>query len=58
MKKLLLVREILNGLVKLVKAVSCKITCCCKSECNTNRRDSSTSLEIENNRKLETIAEV
>lgn len=37
MKKLLLVREILNGLVRLVKAINCKITCCCKSECNTKR---------------------
>ncbi len=34
MKKILLVREILNGLVRLVKAIRCRIACCCQSECN------------------------
>lgn len=48
MKKLLLIREILNGLVRLVKAINCKITCCCKSECNT-KRNSEISIESKKN---------
>lgn len=43
MKKILLVREILNGLVRLVKAIRCKMVCCCESECG--RRSSETSNE-------------
>lgn len=34
MKKFLIVREVLNGLVKLVKEIRCRIACCCESECN------------------------
>jgi len=33
MKKILIVRELINGLVRLVKAIRCKIVCCCESEC-------------------------
>lgn len=60
MKKILIIREVLNGLTRLVKAISCKISCCCKSECNTQRRNSSTNNELnsQNLRKLETITEV
>jgi hypothetical protein len=47
MKKILLVREIMNGLVRLVKALRCKIRCCCESECG--RRSSETSIENEKN---------
>lgn len=39
MKKLLLVKEILNGIVKIIKSINCKLKCCCESECN-QRRDS------------------
>lgn len=48
MKKLLLVREIINGIVKLVKAIRCKVSCCCESECG--RRD--TPEEIKNELQL------
>ena len=39
MKKLLLVREILNGLVRLVKAIRCKVSCCCESECGRRQSE-------------------
>ena len=28
--------KILNGIVKIIKAIRCKIVCCCKSECSQN----------------------
>ena len=28
--------KILNGIVKIIKAIRCKIACCCKSECSQN----------------------
>lgn len=34
MKKILLVKEILNGLINLIKSINCKIVCCCESSCN------------------------
>ena len=42
MKKILLVKELMNGLVKLVKAIRCKIVCCCESECG--RRETETEV--------------
>lgn len=33
MKKLLIIEKLLNGLVKLVKAIRCK-SACCQSSCN------------------------
>jgi len=35
MKKILIVRELMNGLVNLIKAIRCRIACCCESECGT-----------------------
>ncbi len=34
MKKLLLIREILNGIVRIIKSINCKMRCCCESSCN------------------------
>lgn len=42
MKKLLIVKEALNGLVKVIKALTkCnfKLRCCFESSCNTNNDD-------------------
>jgi|TARA_R110002126_G_scaffold4992_6_gene26199 hypothetical protein len=33
MKKILIVKEIVNGVVKIIKAIRCKMRCCCESEC-------------------------
>ena len=42
MKKILLVKELMNGLVRLVKAIRCRIACCCESECG--RRETETEV--------------
>jgi hypothetical protein len=34
MKKILLVETILNGIVKIIKAIKCKSSCCIQSSCN------------------------
>ncbi len=39
MKKILIIRELLNGLVRLVKAIRCKVSCCCESECGRQQCD-------------------
>lgn len=39
MKKLLLVREILNGIARIVKSLNCKIRCCCESSCNQQQKE-------------------
>jgi len=28
--------KILNAIVKIIKAIRCKIVCCCQSECSQN----------------------
>lgn len=37
MKKVKLINAIFNGLVKLIKAINCKIACCCESSCSQER---------------------
>lgn len=32
-KKIMLVKVILEGLVKVIKSIRCKMVCCCKTEC-------------------------
>ena len=47
MKKLMLVREILNGLVKLVKSIRCRSSCC-QSSCNEPPKCECNHNEIKN----------
>lgn len=34
MSKVNIINAIFNGLVKLIKAINCKIACCCESSCS------------------------
>jgi len=40
MKKLMLVEAILNGLVRIIKAIRCKSSCCIESSCGERRSNS------------------
>lgn len=46
MKKLLLVEAIMNGLVRLIKAIRCKSSCCIESSCGERRSSSPTPPQI------------
>ena len=45
MKRILIVREIINGIVKIIKSINCKMRCCCESSCNQRQSEEE---EIEN----------
>ncbi len=47
MKKILLVETILNGIVKIIKAIRCKSTCC-KSSCNEPKNCDCNEPELKN----------
>ncbi len=65
MRKLLIVRELCNGFVKVIKALTkCnfKLRCCFESSCNTPQEnqdyDTDINTVINNNKKCKTLAEL
>lgn len=45
MKKLLIIEAILNGLVKLIRAIKCKSSCCIESSCGESNRQEQRHVE-------------
>jgi hypothetical protein len=37
MKRILIVKEIINGIVRIIKSLNCKLKCCCESSCNQHQ---------------------
>ena len=50
MKKILLIETIINGIVKIIKAIKCKSSCCIQSSCN--QPDETQELEEKIHKKI------
>ena len=54
MSKSNIINAVFNGLVRLVKAINCKIKCCCESECSQQNPEPSSPAEFETGMDEET----
>lgn len=56
--KVKLINALTNGIVKIIKAINCRIACCCESQCSQKPMTDLGSLPPSPQPSLKTIAEV